>query len=206
MAEDDWFRNKTWNAEIDAAFRAKLKRARDKQQYLRIQASTLAPTMPDVALSLLEEYFRLPVVMDNSQAWVDRAKALLSKGDAESAIHAYEAALAREQVVPNSLTQAYIDLPYMIASLRLTGHYERASFLLSEHAQRVMFPVDRFKWNAAQAILANEREDASAPVFARVAIEAAESKDSGFHYHRSAGLVGEQHSGVIKFLKRLLEE
>lgn len=44
MARDDWFRNKTWNAEVAAAFEARLKRSRTsaaKAQYLRIQASGL---------------------------------------------------------------------------------------------------------------------------------------------------------------------
>ena len=38
MSRDDWFRHTAWNDKIAAQFEAKLKRARRKDQYLRIQA------------------------------------------------------------------------------------------------------------------------------------------------------------------------
>jgi len=45
---DDWFRNTTWDDAIERAFDEKLRRARMKEQYLRIQASTLARSHPEV--------------------------------------------------------------------------------------------------------------------------------------------------------------
>jgi hypothetical protein len=59
VAHDDWFRNAEWNSDIEAAFFAKLKRAKDKSQYLRVQACTLAATHPRIALRLLDQYFAL---------------------------------------------------------------------------------------------------------------------------------------------------
>jgi len=44
MATEEWFRNTTWNKDIDAEFEARLKRSRGsfhKAQYLRIQAGYL---------------------------------------------------------------------------------------------------------------------------------------------------------------------
>src|SRR4030095_9502291 len=119
MARDDWFRNTDWNAEIEAAFFEKLRRAREKKQYLRIQASTIAGRKPEVALRLLDEYFALGDHFDRGHANADRASAYLALGDGEHAITALEAALAREEQYPQLLTYAYLDLPFLIASHRI---------------------------------------------------------------------------------------
>lgn len=97
----DWFRNTTWNDTIERTFDEKLGRARKRDQYLRIQACTLAHSHPEVALRLLDRYFALNDDFDHAQAHVDRATALLSLGRVDEALAAYEAALARESAFPN---------------------------------------------------------------------------------------------------------
>src|SRR5688500_13421369 len=109
----DWFRNTTWNESVERAFDEKLRSAKRKEQYLRIQASTLARSHPDVALKLLDRYFELTDNFDHAQAHVDRATALLALGRVSDAIASYEAALAREAAFPKLQTQAYLDLPYL---------------------------------------------------------------------------------------------
>jgi hypothetical protein len=64
----EWFRNTAWDASIERAFDDKLRRARRKEQYLRIQASTLTRSHPDAALKLLDRYFALPNDFDRAQA------------------------------------------------------------------------------------------------------------------------------------------
>ena len=50
MSADDWYRNSDWDAEIEAAFEARLARSRSqKAQYLRIQGSILKEARPQVA-------------------------------------------------------------------------------------------------------------------------------------------------------------
>src|SRR5437016_3457811 len=109
MARDDCFRNTDWNPDIEAAFFDNLSRARNKRQYLRTQATTLAPRHPQVALRLLDEDFSLGDHFDHAQAHVDRASAFLALGDIDRAIAASEAALAREEQYPDALTQASLD-------------------------------------------------------------------------------------------------
>ena len=161
MARDDWFRRTEWNADAEAAFFGKLSRARDKKQYLRIQASTIAPHYPEVALRLLDQYFDLGDHFDHAQAHVDRASAYLALGDTDRAIAAYEAALAREHHNPQLLTQAYLDLPFLIASHGITSRYEQALRLLQQHRSRLMFPVDHFRWHAAHALIASAQGQTS---------------------------------------------
>lgn len=198
----DWFRNTTWNESVEQAFDEKLRRARKKEQYLRIQACTLARSHPEVALKLLDRYFELPDDFDHAQAYVDRATALLALGRVNDAITSYETALTREAAFPNLQTQAYLDLPYLIATRGMREQYDRALQLLQVHKVRLMFPVDRFRWHAARALIAaDSQEPGVARVHAERALEAAAREHSGFRYHPSVGLVTEHYDSVIRKLQ-----
>jgi len=200
----DWFRNATWNASIERAFDDKLRRARRKEQYLRIQASTLARSHPDVALKLLERYFSLPDDFDHAQAHVDRATAYLALGRVADALAAYEDALTRESAFPSLKTEAYIAFPYLVATRGIREKHARALELLLQHKPRLLFPVDHFRWHAARALIAAAaRETGVANVHSRRALEAAEREHSGFRHHPSVGLVTEQFDEIVKRLEGL---
>jgi tetratricopeptide (TPR) repeat protein len=200
----DWFRNTIWNESVERAFNDKLGRARRKEQYLRIQACILARSHPQVALKLLDRYFELPDDFDHAQAHVDRATAFLALGRVGNAVAAYEAALAREAAFPNLQTQAYLDLPYIVATRGIREQYPRALELLHLHEARLTFPIERFRWHAACALIAADtREIEASKVHAQRALEAAATEHSGFRYHSSVGLVTEQYDGVIKKLEAL---
>uniref|UniRef100_Q47AH0 Tetratricopeptide repeat protein n=1 Tax=Dechloromonas aromatica (strain RCB) TaxID=159087 RepID=Q47AH0_DECAR len=200
----DWFRNTTWDEATERAFDEKLRRARRKEQYLRIQGNALARSHPEVALKLLDRYFALHDDFDHAQAYVDRATALLVLGRVEDAIAAYEAALARESVFPNLRTQAYLDLPFLVASCGLRGYYNRAKELLALHESRLVFPVEHFRWHAANALIkADSGETEIASTHAKRALCAASDDHSGFRYHPSIGLVTAKYDEIILKLKVL---
>lgn len=203
MSRDDWFRNTRWDDAVAAQFEAKLKRARRKGQYLRIQACTLAKTEPTIALGLLDRYFaQQDERFDDAQAYVDRATALLALGRVEEALESYEDALRTEAKFPNLLTQAYIDLPYVVCVRGLCARYDRALELLQAHRTRLMFPVDYFKWNAAQAIIAGATgHGKEAREFAAVALDSAAKDSSGFRYHPKVGLVSQDHAEALRKLR-----
>ena len=144
MSREDWFRNTEWNESIGRAFEEKLRRARQKSQYLRIQAHTLSGSYPTIALQLLERYFALGEKFDWAQASGDQAAALLSLGRIDDAISAYEKALQREEEFPNLKTQAYVELPFLIATRILRDRFDQATQVLQEHKSRPTWPVERF--------------------------------------------------------------
>lgn len=137
MARDDWFRNTEWNESIERAFEEKLRRARRKSEYLRIQASGLAESHPHVALQLLERYFAIGEKVLWAQAYCDQARAFLTLGRLDDTITAYEKALDRETEFPNVITQAYIEFPFLIATRRLGERYDRATQILQVNQSRL---------------------------------------------------------------------
>ncbi len=202
MSRDDWFRHTTWNEEVAAKFEAKLKRARRKDQYIRIQACTLARTHPEVALQLLERYFAEVDRFGDAQAHVDRATAFVALGRLEEAVNAYEEALRIEAKVPNLLTSAGFELPYLVALNSLTQHYDRALKILKESQSRITFPIEKFQWNAANALIAGlQKRAAEASAFARQALDAASKDSSGFRYHAKLGLVSKEHANALRQLR-----
>jgi tetratricopeptide (TPR) repeat protein len=191
---------------VEAEFEVKLGRARRKEQYLRIQASYLAQSSPNVALMLLDRYFALPDQRDQAQAHVDCATAYNALGRLEDAVGSYESALAYEARFPFMRTSAYIELPTFIAEHGLSHHYERALAVLSEHRDRVAFHSDTFKWHASSALILSARgQSAVAREHARNALEASTQGDSGFRYHPTVGLVTERHAPLLTRLRGLCD-
>jgi tetratricopeptide (TPR) repeat protein len=204
MTSEDWYRNKDWNSQIERSFFAKLRRARRKEQYLRIQASTLASSHPIVALRLLDEYFKLNDNFDHAQAHVDRATAYLAMGQVDDAIQAYEDALAREEEFPNLQTQANLDLPFLAASLGSERLYDRCIQLLDKSQSSLTFPVDHFRWHATNALILNAQgKQRRAKTSACEALTWAERKQSGFRYHPTNGLVGGEYEATKARLKEI---
>ncbi len=202
---DDWYRCTAWTQANASRFFEKLRRARRKEQYLRIQAATLATTDPEVALDLLEQYFELDDDFDHAQAHVDRATALLTLGRLDEALDSYEAALAREAEFGNLQTQAWLDLPFLIAIREVSDRYDRALELLdAPRLEGLMFPVDRFRWHAARALIAAAHSQGGlAEEHALNALDAATQTKSGFRYHPKVGLVSDEYSLLVERLRRL---
>jgi tetratricopeptide (TPR) repeat protein len=202
----DWFRNETWSDAIEQQFNRKLARSKLKEQYLRVQASMLARSHPEATLRLLEQYFQLPNDFEHAQAQVDKATACIALNRISDAIAAYEAAIAREEKDPRLQTMAWLDLPFLIATRKTDEHYDRALELLEKYESRLMFPVDQFKWHAVAALIASERGDnETAGKHAQAAIEAAESKYSGFDERPEAGLVRNRFADVVETMRGLAD-
>ena len=204
MAASDWSRNRDWTPAIAAAFDAKLRRARDKQSYLRIQASYLAERKPEVALGLIERYFELGDHFDMAQAYVDRSTALLAQGDVEGALVALGQALQRERERPNLRTQAWSDYAMLIVGDGRQERFDEVLSVLDENKDLITFPVDKFVWHAVRALIFESRGAMiEAKTAAEAALRLADVTFSGYRDHPHAGLVRDRYPTIRARLDRL---
>jgi tetratricopeptide (TPR) repeat protein len=190
VGRDSWWQNNSWNEETEAAFFRKLARARNKSFYLKNQAGFLASNHPAAALRLLDQYFALGGDATEAEAHLFRARAHIALRNVDAAVHSFEAALARENAHPNYRTQAFLELPVLIATERRSALYDRAIDILTERKSAVILLIERYKWLGALALILHEKgQTLEAQSAARQALEAAKATDSGFRYHPEFGLV-----------------
>lgn len=206
MSNEDWYRHEHWSPEIEKGFFEKLDRARSQRdQYLAIQALTLAPHDPAVALKLVDRFFEtrneefhdLTVLMAQAEAY-------LSLGDFAESVDSYKAVLEHEKKHPGHRSNTRVTLPYLIAQHKVRSEYEFALDLLNETAEELTFPVDKFRWQAACALIfADQGLVDEARNHARFAITIANIRKSGFQYHQDLGLVGDNENQVVKSMYRI---
>jgi hypothetical protein len=199
MSSDDWYRNNEWNDEIEVAFYEKLRRARSQRdQYIVIQASYLSDSFPLISLRLIREYFETRTdKYEDVRAYSARSCAFMSLGEIDNSMKAYRAVLKREDEFPNHQTTAYVDYPYIVATQAIETEYKNVVDVLNKYQCRLMFALDKFKWHASFALINNDSQHA------KLALDAADVKRSGFRFHQDVGLVGKEHANVIKVLCKI---
>ncbi|WP_243295284.1 hypothetical protein [Geothrix mesophila] len=204
MTSSDWFRNTDWTPEIEERFNAKLKRAKDKPQYLNIQAGMLADTHPRVALGLLDQYFEFPENIFRAGAYLNQAHSWVSLNDFDNAVASFLLAISREAEFPHYKTNAYVEFPFFVATQGLAKSFNEALSVLASRASDLAFPLNHFRFHASYALIYSALgESAKATHHAQQALLAAEAKHSGFQNHPSLGLVGMSYNGLRKTLAKL---
>jgi tetratricopeptide (TPR) repeat protein len=209
VSREDWYRNETWDSAIEAAFRAKLARSRtSRPQYLRIQASYLTASAPEIALQLIEEYFDTGDDFDLPNALCARADAYLTLNRATDAVDAYKQALEWEKAHPYRISSARIDFPRLVAEVCISNEYGYALDVLTTRFSPMdhQFPITRYFWNSSCALIAFEQGNMiEAREFAERAIRAAMETESPFRYHRAVGVVGDTSDDFGQRIKRIVQ-
>ena len=115
----EWFRNDGWDDGIAATFEARLAKARDKAQYLTIQAHCLLGAFPKVAATLARQAIDLN---DPAQT----ARVGLYMGTALAMTGALDAAMEAEAREPAFRTAAHLDQALLIAAAEREALYPLA--------------------------------------------------------------------------------
>ena len=207
MTDYAWCQNRTWNPEISEAFEKKLKRARLKSGYLSLQAEAIASTHPVVALELLDRYFQCADKPEFCLGYYKQYLAYVALGELEQAVLSLEQAIRHEKAHPGFITPAAIDLPFLVATAGLSNHYELASPVLAERKAQapLLFPEERFKWNAACALILHDLGNVEmAGTAAQAALRAAAESTSGLVRHPMLGLVSAGHRSTIERLASMV--
>ena len=198
MSKEDWYRKTTWSNSDKEVFFVSLERSRTsfhKAQYLRIQATYLQSIgTQEMALHSLEllnlilkEY---PEKSELSATYLQKAECLITLGKVESAIDEMRNALQSEREYPNTKTNVWLEFGWTAIIYQLSYLYDETVEILDEFNSDLMFPIDKYRWNAIQAIIENEKANKiAAKKFALSALEASSLSNSGFRYHQKVGLV-----------------
>ncbi len=204
MYNDDWYRHKTWDAQIEKSFNETLRHARLKQDFLRIQASYLTADYPKVSLKLLERYFALGLHFDMAFAWYDRAMAYTSLGQIEQALEAFCEALEEENMNSDVLTPAYLAMPKLVADLTIDTWYPKALETLQRYAGRRKRPRDHYEWSAVSALIYSHMgQHVEAQKYAQDAMDIVKKQASGVSYKSKTWIVREDDMHQNLFNKAL---
>ena len=164
MGREDWYRNKDWNDAIEAAFRDRLSRARERGQYLSIQGSALTGSLDQrlvlVGLGLIDE--ALVEYKDDRgfmkrTAYLEKVRALAKLGREAEIMPVLRAAL---QLGPSS--DAAHDFLHFVVTRKLREHYDEARRLATDAIASEIIPNNVFEYNCKVAMIADELGDEEA--------------------------------------------
>lgn len=155
----EWYRNKDWNEDIEEMFFDKLSRARSQRdQYIVIQALSLAESKPDVALKLIDHYWETRTDdFHDDRARLAVSNAQFASGGYEKALDNYLAILEGEDGERDLYVGSPIRFAFLAARYRSAKHYQSALDQLESVSVPGPEMIDaHFTYHAAIALILAE--------------------------------------------------
>jgi alkylhydroperoxidase/carboxymuconolactone decarboxylase family protein YurZ len=140
-----------------------------------------------------------------AQAHLNIARCYEYLGDNPSAIQAYLQSLAAQRTLPNVQTSAPLDFALFAINSGFQNVFEAAESALKEFPHdRSPFPQHIYLHNGCLAIFADHRGlKSEAKELARIAMAAAEKKETGLRFHQKLGLVQDKQSRFYSRIKSI---
>lgn len=209
-ARDDWYRKTTWSSRDAEDFERHLSRSGGQRtQHIKIQAQTLAETerseVADAAIELAHRYLKEdPGGIFEVQAHLAIAKASGTKGDVSAALQAYRDSVEAEARTRGLRCCAYLEFAWFVATRGLVDAFDDVlSAMKSPQDTDLVFPIARYKYFGALALISNELKDREhARRMAQNALEA-EAVGSPFSRHKQVGIVKGIDTGIQKRIRLL---
>lgn len=210
----NWFRNITWNEEIEEHFFKKLSRVRDKDmqaQYLNLQAGSLVYTkdtkLMEIAESLINKQLTeySDIIFYKSRAFGLLGDIYGFRGNYNKAIDYYKQAIDFEANFSNSITNSYLSYSELIVKTQRTDLYNdlEKTLLEERYSLSTNFPVAKYIGYSVLSIINKHKGDIEkAKYYAVLAEQNATALESGFNNHKTLGLVRERD----KLLDKLMYE
>jgi hypothetical protein len=192
---EDWYRNTEWSDDTRQAFFAKLKRSRSQRdQYLAIQALSLAPHMPEAALELAAHYFETRTDdFDDNRVRLAKARAYCAAGRLDDAAENYRDAALADATNPTFKTNSAVEYARFVVENSLSHRYREVAHWMGDVEADFLLPREGYLWHGIRAVIAAENENQlEARRHAALALEYAARTRSSIASHPNLGLVSSQ--------------
>jgi hypothetical protein len=208
----NWYRNTSWDEEIEKYFFTKLSRVRNegmKAQYLKLQAASLA-YKNDEKLMQVAEFLLSKLFTDYPDDKGGKSNAFNIMGDMcrfrneyQKAMAYYKQAIDFEEIFPYSISNAFMNYAELVVKLNRTDLFEDVEKIFSEERYEIaiFFPQTKYLKYAMQSIISKYKGDIEkAKYYADLAEQNAAAEESGLRNHKKLGLVRERDPLLDKLM------
>jgi tetratricopeptide (TPR) repeat protein len=208
----NWYRNTSWDEEIEKYFFTKLNRVRDKgmqAQYLIAQAGALASTKDTEWMKVAEVLINKQLT-EYSDIFLDKSSALGLlgniygfRGDYNKSLEYYKQAIDFEAIYPNCITNSFMDYAELVVKINRTDLFEDVEKIFSEERYEsvIVFPLTKYMKYSILSIISKYKGDTEkAKYYADLVEQNVVAVESGFRNHKTLGLVRQRDPLLDKLM------